>query len=222
MRRVIFDIETIGSDFDSLDAESQEYLLKFAKSAEEIELEKEKLPLYPLTGEVISIGLLNPDTGKGRVYFRADKRTVEPFEEEGIEYISDTEEGILKRFWKDMAKYDQFITFNGRRFDCPFLLLRSMKLGIEAGRNIMPYRYSHDVHIDLLDQLTFHGSIRKFSLDFYCKSFGIESPKSKGITGHDMSQLFKNQEYEKIARYCSWDLKATGELFEKWEQSISF
>lgn len=222
MKRVIFDIETIGVDFEYLDSESQEYLLKFAKSTEEIELEKQKLALYALTGEVISIGLLNPDTGKGRVYFRADKRTVEPFEEDGIEYISDTEQGILKRFWKDIAKYEQFITFNGRRFDCPFLLLRSMKHGIEASRNIMPYRFSNDVHIDLLDQLTFHGAVRKFSLDFYCKSFGIESPKSKGITGLDMNELFENQEYEKIARYCSWDLKATCELFEKWEQSISF
>ena len=27
------------------------------------------------------------------------------------------------------------------------------------------------------------GAARKFNLDFYCKSFGIESPKSHGVTG---------------------------------------
>jgi len=222
MPRVVIDIETIGADFDSLDKESQEYLLKFARSEEEIEAEKEKMPLYSLTGEVIAIGMLNPDSQKGRVYFRCDKRQVEPFEEEGIEYICDTEPGILKRFWNDIENYNQFITFNGRRFDCPFLLLRSMALGIRATKNLMPYRYNTDFHIDLLDQLTFQGAIRKFNLDFYCKAFGIVSPKSHGINGHDMKELFSNQEYEKIARYCSWDLRATKELLEKWERNIRF
>ena len=35
---------------------------------------------------------------------------------------------------------------------------------------------------DLLDQLTFYGASRRFSLDFYCRAFGIPSPKAGGVT----------------------------------------
>ena len=30
------------------------------------------------------------------------------------------------------------------------------------------------------------GAARRFNLDFYCKAFGIESPKSHGVTGMDV------------------------------------
>ena len=67
----------------------------------------------------------------------------------------------------------------------------------------MPNRYN-GVHIDLLDQLTFYGaSRRKFSLDMWCKTFGIKSPqKEEGITGYDIKNLFADKRYLDIARYC--------------------
>ena len=64
MKRVIFDIETIGADFNSLDKEQQEYLLKFAKTEEEREAEKEKLSLYPFTSLLYLI-LKSPSDGIG-------------------------------------------------------------------------------------------------------------------------------------------------------------
>jgi hypothetical protein len=86
----------------------------------------------------------------------------------------------------------------------------------------MPNRYGHE-HIDLLDRLTFYGSVRRrFNLDMWCRTFGIESPKSGGITGYDVKDLFKAGEYEKIARYCAGDLKATKELLFVWERFINF
>ncbi len=33
------------------------------------------------------------------------------------------------------------------------------------------------------------GAARKFNLDFYCKAFGIESPKAHGVTGMDVTTL---------------------------------
>ena len=40
MSRIIFDIETAGKDFDSLDKGTQEYLLKWAESEEDIQLQR--------------------------------------------------------------------------------------------------------------------------------------------------------------------------------------
>ncbi len=71
MSRIVFDIETIGADFDALDLSQQEYLLKYAETEEDAEAVKESLGLYPLTGEIVTIGLMNPDTLKGVLYFQA-------------------------------------------------------------------------------------------------------------------------------------------------------
>jgi hypothetical protein len=86
----------------------------------------------------------------------------------------------------------------------------------------MPYRYDPTIHCDLLDQLTYYGATRKFSLDFYCKSFGIESPKSHGITGLNLGRLFNEKRFREIADYCLGDVRATAELFRRWEENLKF
>lgn len=222
MSRVIIDIETLGFPLDSFDEEQQKYLMKFAESEQQREEAIQKLNLYPTTAQIIAIGMYNPDTNKGKVLFQSDKAVNETSEDETAQYISGNEREIITTFWEDVIKFDQFITFNGRGFDCPFLLLRSTLLEIKPTRNLMPYRYDANVHCDLLEQFTFYGAFRKFSLDFYCKSFGIESPKSHGITGLDLGKLFGEERFKEIAEYCFGDLKATAELFRRWETYLKF
>ena len=220
MSRVIFDIETAGRDFESLDEPVREYLLRWAESDEDREEIQQSLSFYPLTGEIITIGMLNPDTGRGAVYFRNNGDPILPFEEAGILYETGTEAGIIEKFWEAVRAYDQFITFNGRSFDCPFILVRSAVHRIKPRRDLMPNRYG-DVHIDLLDQLSFFGaSRRKFSLDMWCRTFGIASPKGSGITGYEVRDLYLAGKHLDIARYCAGDLRATSELFSVWQNFI--
>lgn len=218
MSKIIFDIETVGDDFDSFDQKSQEYLMKFAESEEEKLEVKQRLALYPLTSQVVAIGMLNPDTDKGVCYFQTAGGKIVDFEADGVLYKSGSEVEILRYFWDNIKKYDQFITFNGRGFDCPFLMIRSAMLGVKCSRSLMPYRYSSDVHIDLLEQLTFQSAVKKFSLDFYCKQFKIKSPKSDGIDGLMVPELFRSGEFEKIAKYCVGDVIATKELWQRWDK----
>jgi DNA polymerase elongation subunit (family B) len=219
-RKLIIDIETVGKDFDSLDEISKEYLLKFAGSDEDKKAAKEGLGFSPLTGEIVAIGMLNPDTGNGAVYFQAPGVFQESLKEDGIEYIADTEAGILRKFWETVRHYDQIITFNGRGFDAPFIMLRSAVHRIKPSKELMPNRYNLS-HVDLLDQLTFYGSVRrKFSLHMWCRAFGIKSPKEEGVTGHEVNDLFKQQQYLAIAKYCVGDLYATKELFEYWNEFV--
>lgn len=222
MGRILFDIETAGKDFDSLDKPVQDYLLRWADTEEEKKEVKEGLSLLPLTSEIIAIGMLNPDTGRGTVLFQNNAEPVLPFEEDGLTYESGTEEEILRKFWSVIRNYDRFITFNGRCFDCPFVMVRSAVHRIKPLKDLMPNRYA-DIHIDLLDQLTFYGAFRrKFSLDMWCRAFGISSPKACGITGNDVKELYRSGKYLEIARYCAGDILATAELLSVWENYIRF
>jgi len=225
--RVIFDIETAGREFEELEPRVRDYLMRFAETEDEKGAVRDSLSFYPHTGEIIAIGMLNPDSGKGAVYFQAPghhvsiKEPLPPFEEEGIRYETGTEKEILEKFWRAVKSFDQIITFNGRCFDCPFILVRSALHRVKPTRDLMPNRYS-GTHLDLLDQLTFYGSTRRrFSLDIWCRTFGIKSPKEE-TTGYEVKDLFRNGKYVEIARYCVGDLVATKELLEYWQNYIKF
>jgi 3'-5' exonuclease len=222
MPKIIFDIETVGQDFEALDKPVQEYLLRYAGTDDEKETAKEQLSFYPLTAQIVTIGLLNPDTHKGFAFFQTGGDPLLPFEEDDILYETGTEKEILEKFWKVIKSYDKFITFNGRGFDCPFILVRSAVHKIKPTRDLMPNRYS-DAHIDLLDQLSFYGAFRRrFSLDMWCRTFGIKSPKEGGITGYEVKDFFKQGKHLDIAKYCVGDLHATMELFMYWEKYMKF
>ncbi len=221
MKRIVFDIETAGQDFELLDEFSKEYFLKFADNPEKIKEAKEALSFYPLTAQIVAIGMLDVDGAQGAVYFQNGGRPQEKFKENNIAYVSGSEGEILTHFWNQLRRYDQFISFNGRVFDCPFIMLRSAMNHIRAGKNLMPYRYNHNCHIDLADQLSFYSAMRrKFSLHMWCKAFGIPSPKEGEVTGRQVKDLFKEGQFKAIARYCMRDVRATKELYGYWEKYL--
>ncbi len=222
MTRVVFDIETLALPLDSFDQSSREYLFKFADTEEKVEETKQNLNLHALTSQVVAIALFNPDSSMGKVLFQSDKKEEFTSADGLVQYKSGSEKEILEEFWKLIPSYHQFITFNGRGFDCPFLMVRSALLNVQPTRNLVPYRYDPSQHCDLLEQLTFYNTTRRFNLDFYCKSFGIDSPKAHGITGLDMGMLVQEKRYHDIAEYCLGDARATAELFRRWNQYLDF
>jgi DNA polymerase elongation subunit (family B) len=221
MAKIVFDIETTGFPLDSFDEVQQQYLMKFSETDAEKEEAIRKLNLSALTAQVIAIGMLNPETNAGKVFYQNEERGSWTSKDGTIEHIAETESEILRRFWETIQRYDQFITFNGRSFDCPFLMLRSALLGIKPTRNLMPYRYSSKEHCDLLEQLTFYGVARKYNLDFFCKAFAIPTPKDKGFTGLDLAEMFKAKRYNEIAEYCMGDVQATAALYRKWDELLN-
>ena len=222
MSKVVVDIETIGFDFDELDEKSREYLLKYGETEEKKGDIKKKLGLYPLTGEIVAIGMLNPDTMKGCMLFQNSGGPEEKHEEEGIVFESGGEKEILEKFWERLRAYNQVITFNGRGFDAPYLMIRSAIHKVRASKNLMGYRYDSTVHCDLMDQLNFYGATRKYTLDFYAKSFGINSSKDAGVDGSMVGDLSKAGKFMDIARYCARDLLTTKELYDVWDKYIKF
>lgn len=234
---LVFDIETIGSKFESFDQPTQDSLTRWIKREAGTNEKKynvlfqdlkEGLGFSPLTGEIVAIGVYDAEKNKGVVYFQAPDQEIQEYRDESFIFKPRTEQQMLKDFWQGATKYKEFISFNGRSFDVPFIMIRSAVNGIRPTINLMKHRYLGSQygivkHIDLMDQLSFYGAVkRRGNLHLYCQALGIKSPKTRGITGDDVGGLFHNKEYKKIAEYNSWDLIATRELFRKWEKYIKF
>ena len=229
MASLIFDIETIGENFESLDETTQDILTAWIKkesSSEEdykaaLEGLKNGLGFSPLTGEIVAIGVLDNERNQGVIYYQDPSGKQKETSEKNFKFKPCSEKEMLESFWAGAKNYDQFVTFNGRAFDAPFLITRSAVHGIKPTVDMMEGRYLYQQkgvrHIDLLDQLTFYGATRKKgNLHLWSRAFGIKSPKSEGISGDDVGALFKESKYLEIAKYNVGDLLATQELFEKW------
>jgi DNA polymerase elongation subunit (family B) len=218
---VVFDIETAGVDWHALDDAQRTYLEKNAKTEEERRKLPEMLSLWPFTGRVIAVAMVNPDTRRGRAWYeKADGRAEEKSADGFFTFVGDTEAVFLAEFWKHIARFHRFVTFNGRSFDGPFLMLRSAALGLRVTRNLVGYRYTLKPHTDLLEAITFFGASRKWNLDFACKAFGVESPKEHGMDGFSVGPYYRAGRLREIALYCRRDVEATARLFQKLEKTL--
>jgi hypothetical protein len=234
---LIFDIETVGVDFDSLDESTQKNLThwltreigededKFNSKLKDL---KEGLGFSPLTGETVAIGVYDTAADLGVVYFQSPGKNTEEYQDANFTFKPKSEAEMLKSFWQGAKNYQEFVSFNGRSFDVPFLMIRSAIHKIKPSVNLLSNRYlgsqpESAKHIDLFDQLSFYGaSRRKGSLHLYCNAFGIDSPKAHGVTGDEVAGLFAEKKYREIAEYNSWDLIATAELYKIWSEYIKF
>jgi len=225
LNTVVFDIETVGVEWSSFDDAQRAYLLKNAKSEEEQRLIPEWLSFWPMTGKIVVLAMQNVETGRGRVWYEKTDGRSEGKSEDGLfDFVGDTECAFLEEFWKTMTRFDRFVTFNGRGFDCPWMMLRSAIHGLRPSKNLMGYRYSLRPHVDLLEVLTFFGAggsaARKFNLDFFCKAFGIASPKEQGMDGYSVGPYYRDGRLAEIAHYCRRDVEATAALFRKIEATL--
>ncbi len=233
MSRLIFDIETVGEDFGALDHATQDVLTRWIKkdssSEEEYKTALEELKggmgFSPLTGEIVAIGVLDYEKNQGAVYYQAPNGKDEEFSENGIKFKPMSEKEMLKDFWQGAKQYDEFVSFNGRQFDAPFMAIRSAVHKLRPSVDLMEGRYLYQQkgvrHIDLFDQMTFYGALRrKGGLHLWSRAFGIKSPKEDGVTGDDVSRLFKEKKFLDIARYNVGDLRATRDLYEYWDKYL--
>lgn len=224
---LIFDIETVGVEFETLAESQKEFLLRYTEQETDFEKKeimvedvKRCLSLYPYTSKLVALAMMNTETEKTVVLYEGEKDEWKNDAEE-IVYKPMQESQMLNYFWKYAEKSQRLISFNGRGFDLPYLMIRSALLKIKPSKNLVKNRYDFSNHIDLLEQLTFYGLTKKFNLDFYCRSFGIDSPKSQGITGMEVKELYKAGRIEDIAIYCGKDVNATNELYKIWNSYLN-
>lgn len=234
--KLVLDIETVGEDFDSLDKATKENLTHWIKKESESEEEyrqsleelKGRLGFSPLTAEIAAIGVLDCGKDEGVVYYQAPGEKAKESKEGNMTFKPYPEKEMLEKFWEGAKSYNYFITFNGRAFDIPFLMIRSAIHGVKPTKDLMRGRYFSQqnfdaVHVDLFDQFTFFGAVRrKGSLHLWSRAFGITSPKAGGVTGDDVGRLFAEKRFLELAKYNAGDLRATKELHDRWENYLKF
>lgn len=228
---LVFDIEVAAHDFEThFDEDTKTYLLQYAKDDEMRARFIEELVFNSFTSKLVAISMWDLNDEKGCVLINCDKEPAIQPARENMTYVQGTEKEIVEQFWKIVAakNYNLFVTFNGREFDCPYMMLKSFELGVRPSYNFMfgsDFTF-RDYHIDLLKEFTFNrhsptGARRKFSLDFYCKKLGVKSPKAEGVKGDMVTQLYNQGEYKKIADYAAEDAIAEGELFKIWNKYLN-
>ncbi len=228
MATLVFDIETVGETWEDMDDTTQamlsRWIHKTAKSEQEVSSLladlKENLGFSPVTGKIVALGVCDLERNQTTVYYTGQGSEGDE-EVDGVVLKQRTEKEMLENFWEGAKSYDTFVTFNGRSFDVPFLLHRSIAHEVLPTVDLMEGRYLYQQkgvhHVDLQDQLTFYGTMsKKPSLHLFCRAYGIESPKGEGIGGDDVAQLFAQKQFKKIALYNGHDVTATAVLYEKW------
>ncbi len=219
---VAFDIEVAGLEWEKLDEATRGYLLERARTEEDRAHVPDRLALFPGCGQIVAIALFNLDEMRGAVLHEgADPRWQPwPGRSDGTWVYQGTEADMLSAFWERMRHYGRLISFCGRTYDGPVLMIRSAMLGIPPSRNLVPPRYQSMQHLDLMEVLTFQGAVReKFSLEYWCRRFDVESPKVT-LDGSQVQRAYGEGRITTIADYCLRDARATAELFLKLEKTL--
>lgn len=124
----------------------------------------ERAALSPLTGKVIAIGY----SIDGEIMLRINP---------------EDEKALIVEFWELLRTQwtqAQFIGFNIKRFDLPFLCRRSWRLGIAFPSYIRYGRYWHEDFVDLFEEWQLGDYQASISLDNLAKFLGIGQKSGSG------------------------------------------
>jgi DNA polymerase elongation subunit (family B) len=220
---LVVDIETVGERWDDLPEKLRTYLLERESDESEREAVPQELALYPGTGRVITICVLDLERDKGAIFMEGDgagNTEWQPWPRDTrFQTVRTTESKCLELFWNAVRPYRRIVTYNGRAFDGPFLMTRSAVHGVPPTRNLVGNRYDMSQNCDLLEALNYQGATRKFSLEYWCRAFGIETPKVT-MEGKDVGEFYAAGRLDEIVDYCRADVVATAELYRRVERTL--
>jgi len=219
MKRLVIDIETVGIPWEEHDPYVREYIIK-GLTEEGAEEARRSGGLSPFRGRIVAIGVIRLEDGRSCALYEMPGQTELRTEKSGSRtWISGTEKQILEKFWEFFDSDSRFISFNGRQFDGPFLMIRSAINGIVPKRDLVGYRYGFHPNCDLREALNFFGTTNsrqfKFNLDLACKTFGVQTSKGEGLDGRSVETWYRAGRHREIADYCLEDVRATAELYER-------
>lgn len=203
MSYIVFDIETapLPNAADLIgEVEAPGNIKDAAKIAAAIEAKKAKMieeaALSPLTGQVLVIGVKIGDNP--------------------IEYYEGDEVELLARFWEDYRKLRrqsnplQWVGFNSRTFDWPYLIRRSWAHRLNTPPIFTERGYPLEHLIDLRDRWQLGDRQATGSLNSIAKCFGLDG---KSGNGGEFAKLYATDR-EAALTYLDNDLRITRELAE--------
>ena len=133
------------------------------------------------------------------------------------------EERLLRAFWKyfEGGRF-RVVTWNGRGFDIPTLLMRSMRHGIGTPAwfrrgtkwSGYGYRYALDWHADVMEAMADFGSSSKLTLDEGAALIGM--PGKLGEHGSNVAAMVEAGEIGRVRAYCETDTLNLVALYFRW------
>ena len=222
-RTLVFDIETVPAlDRRELPTTVAEAL---SDSAAKKEMDTSAvMGLSPFFGKVVSIavgdGDAEPDGDDDAVTVLAvPPDGFEPPPEGVPDHIRlMSEADVLRSFWALAAKAECVVSYNGRGFDVPFVVTRSLIHGIPARVDLVSGKWSLRPHLDLFELVSQRGR-GPSKLDVVCWSLGIESPKEV-MDGSMVAPAYARGEIIKIAEYNAHDVRATSAVYRRCRDLI--
>jgi predicted PolB exonuclease-like 3'-5' exonuclease len=213
-KTMVFDIETVPAhDLRELPAGVVESL---TTSANRKDMEPGALMgLSPFFGRVVSLAIGDGDSTES-----VEDVTVLAVPPEGRSPAAHPkwfrpvgEAELLRSFWALASRAETVVSFNGRSFDLPFLVTRSLIHGIPARVDLLSQRFALRPHLDLFELLT-QRDRGPSKLDVVCWALGIESPKQQ-MSGAEVAPAYARGEILRIAEYNAHDVRATCAIFRR-------
>jgi hypothetical protein len=212
--RIVFDIETgpisdqeldnIRPPFDPLDVKTgnikdphliAEKVIK-ARDAHLREF-KERAALDATTGRVLAVGFRDYASGAT------------------TQFWGPNEDDILRGVWAHIEKQSvpaEFIGFNIKRFDIPFLVRRSWKHDLRPNFRIIRGTRCGEEVVDLMEQWQLSGNRNEFtSLNTICKHLGLGEKTGTGADFADLAAV----NHAAATEYLERDLELTAKLAER-------
>ncbi|MGB1015127.1 MAG: ribonuclease H-like domain-containing protein [Nannocystaceae bacterium] len=130
-----------------------------------------------------------------------------------------SESDLLKAFWCLAEHAEVVVSYNGRAFDVPFLIGRSLVHGVPAKVDLLGSPYALRPHLDLYRVVTNGRSLGPSTLDMVCWALGIESPKGV-MDGSMVAPTYEAGGIETIAEYNRGDVAATTAVYHRIRDTI--
>lgn len=222
-RTMVFDIETVPAlDRRALPPTVAEAL---SDNAAKKEMDTAAvMGMSPFFGKVVSLAIGDGDAEPGS---EADQVTVLAVPPDDFELADEdrpawlrlmSEAELLRAFWALAAKAECVVSYNGRGFDVPFVVTRSLIHGIPARVDLVSNRWSLRPHLDLFELVSQRGR-GPSKLDVVCWALGIESPKEV-MDGSMVAPAYQRGELVKIAEYNAHDVRATSAVYRRCRDTI--
>jgi hypothetical protein len=182
---IAFDIEVAGYLWEEVDETTRGYLLSRARDEHDRAAVPERTGLYPGLGKIIAIGMWLVADDRGMILLEGAHHTERDFErvKDSKVYRGD-EKQLLEKFWQLVGRNAQgrvprLVSFNGRGYDAPMLMIRSAQHGVKPSRNLLPKRWEMRDHCDLMEVFNFQGATREsYGLEYWCRRCARLSPRS--------------------------------------------
>lgn len=206
MKAISFDIETIPQPEELSEIQQAELDKKVKRKIANTDMEEDEarsliMGTSPYFGKIICIGMYR--------VMDNEKKTAA---------LTGPEDVILKNFWTAIDNFGGiFVSYNGIKFDVPFIVKRSMKHEISpTNPNFMETNpYNTFPHFDVQRVLANFDRYNMVTLRLACDLLDVPSPKEGDIKAKDVEKAYHNGRIQDIADYCVRDVISTFEVYKR-------